>query len=237
VVRDHIRSNIVGYVALFVALSGVAYAANAVPKNSVSSSSIKTGAVKSSDVGDEALTGTDVSEATLGEVPNAGSLDSLDSSAFVKDTDNAGGDLGGPFSNLDIAANAVGGGELNSTALRPQNIAPNGTPGVSGTVPIIFLFSIDNGAPVFKVAPKNMLVTHVWTIGKSPDVGTVRVEAPNDLGGITNAIDPTEDTIVPAATIDLSLWGINSGETWGVSANNTSVDAQVMVLAVPNIAP
>ena len=79
-IHRHIRTNLVGYVALFAALSTGAYAAGLQP-DSVKSKHIKDGAVTSGDVADESLTGTDVAgnsltgtdiaESTLGEVPNA----------------------------------------------------------------------------------------------------------------------------------------------------------------------
>jgi len=60
---------------------------------------------------------------------SAGQLDGLDSSAFVLDSDAAGGDLTGVFSGLEIASGAVSENELSSTALRAQQVAPNGTQG------------------------------------------------------------------------------------------------------------
>jgi hypothetical protein len=57
-------ANVIGTLALFVALGGGAYAVTAA-KNSVKSSSIKDGQVKSEDVADDGLTGTDINESTL----------------------------------------------------------------------------------------------------------------------------------------------------------------------------
>jgi hypothetical protein len=222
--------------ALFVALSGVTYAANT-PKNSVSSS-IKKGAVRSSDVAKNTLTGADVNEAKLGEVPSATSasqLDGLDSSAFVLDTDSAGGDLTGVFSGLEIASGAVSENELSSTALRPQQVAPNGAQGVTAVLPIVFLFSIDNGNDVSRLVPKNLIVVDAWTLGKTTDPGTVTVEGPSDAG-ITEAIDPTDGAIVRAGTIDQSNYGLSAGQLLTADASNAMVDTQVVVLAVPNIA-
>jgi hypothetical protein len=239
--RDHIRSNVVGYLALFIALTGVTYAAN-VSKNSVTSRSIKTGAVQSTDVRNNGLFGKDVKELSLAEVPsaasadNAGLLDSLDSGAFVLDTDTAGGDLGGPFSSLAIGAGAVGTEELDTTAVRPQNLAPNGTVGQQATVPMVFLFSIDDGGDITLNAPKNLLVVDVWTIGKSADAGTVTVEGPMNTA-ITNAIDPEDSQVIRASNIDPGEWNLVAGEVLRADASNTSVDVQVMALAVPNIAP
>ncbi len=48
-IADHIRSNVVGYVAVFLALTGVSYAAS-LPANSVKSKTIKNGQVKSKDI-------------------------------------------------------------------------------------------------------------------------------------------------------------------------------------------
>jgi hypothetical protein len=55
----------VALLALVVALSGTAYAAAKLPKNSVGSKQIKTNAVKSADVKDNSLTGADINESTL----------------------------------------------------------------------------------------------------------------------------------------------------------------------------
>lgn len=69
--RDHLRGNVVGYVALFVALSGTVYAAD-----KVGSKDIRTGAVKSKQIADDqvrskdlkdgkAVTSRDVADQTL----------------------------------------------------------------------------------------------------------------------------------------------------------------------------
>ncbi len=70
----------ISLLALFIALTGTAYAASLpknsvggkqIKKNAVSSSKIKTSGVLSSDVKNDALTGDDINESTLGTVPNA----------------------------------------------------------------------------------------------------------------------------------------------------------------------
>jgi hypothetical protein len=66
-----IRTNAIGLVALFVALSGTAIAASVAAKNSVTSKSIKNGAVTGKDVKDNGLKGTDVDESSLAGVPIA----------------------------------------------------------------------------------------------------------------------------------------------------------------------
>ena len=115
---EHFRSNVVAYVALFFALSGSAYALQG--KNTVDSGDIKNGQVKTADVANDkgkgalkgadiaanTLTGKDISEGSLGQVPSAqdaGTLDGLGSSAFLRtngkaaDADHLDGHDSGDF--------------------------------------------------------------------------------------------------------------------------------------------
>ena len=91
-VRDRLTyANVISTIALFVALGGGAYAAVTLPKNSVGSKQIRAKAVKrgelapkavttpkiapnavtSAKVGSDKLTGLDIKESTLGQVPEA----------------------------------------------------------------------------------------------------------------------------------------------------------------------
>ena len=86
-ISSHVRSNLVAYLALFVALSGSAYATGKVgtrdiKKGAVKSKQITDGqigskdiknnkCVKSADVKDGSLTGTDIDETSLETVPRA----------------------------------------------------------------------------------------------------------------------------------------------------------------------
>jgi hypothetical protein len=78
--KDPLIGNVLGLVALFIALGAGAYAAGLAP-NSVKSKHIVNGQVKTQDIGEDAikstlvpneeLIGADIDEATLGTVPNA----------------------------------------------------------------------------------------------------------------------------------------------------------------------
>ncbi|MBA2349687.1 MAG: hypothetical protein H0V81_15495 [Solirubrobacterales bacterium] len=61
----HVRQQFVGYLALFVALGGVSYAAVVLPRNSVGTAQIKSGAVRNSDLGRNAVTSGKVQDGSL----------------------------------------------------------------------------------------------------------------------------------------------------------------------------
>jgi hypothetical protein len=63
--RSHVRSNLVGYLALFVALGGTSYAAVALPHNSVGTEQLKNGAVTGSKVKTHSLIKADFKRGQL----------------------------------------------------------------------------------------------------------------------------------------------------------------------------
>ncbi len=107
-IRNHLRSNVVGYLALFVALSGTAVALPAT--NTVFSDDIVNGQVKSKDISDS--NGV--------------------RSADVRDDDKNGGGLAaidlarGSVGSSEIAADGVGSPEIKTDAVRGSEIATDG---------------------------------------------------------------------------------------------------------------
>jgi hypothetical protein len=77
------RQNAVAFLALFVALSGTAFAATSLPKNSVGNKQIKKSAVTGVKVKKNTLTGTQINEAKLKTVPDASKLGGLPPSAYL----------------------------------------------------------------------------------------------------------------------------------------------------------
>jgi hypothetical protein len=92
----HLRRNAVAYLALFVAMGGTAVAAKPlltgadIQDGSIASADIaddsSNAAIAGVDVANDSLTGTDILESSLGTVPNADTLDGLDSNDFVQGT-------------------------------------------------------------------------------------------------------------------------------------------------------
>jgi hypothetical protein len=90
----------------------------------IRSADVKNDSLTGVDVGNNSLTGTDLNESTLARVPaaasainaqsaaNAGRLDGKPATAYVADTDSAGGDATGTFSNVQIGPDTIGRAEL-----------------------------------------------------------------------------------------------------------------------------
>jgi hypothetical protein len=101
-ISSHLRSNVVGYLALFLALSGGAYAMTA-PRNSVVSTSIKNGQVKSVDLGTSAVGGSDLATGSVG-------------SAEIRI---------GAVGTSELADGSVGSADIGNGAVTPAKLADN----------------------------------------------------------------------------------------------------------------
>ena len=150
-VRTHIRQNVVGYVSLFLVLTGgTAYALDGV--NTVFTDDIVNGEVRQDDIRDGAVTTRKIAntgvltedlalDAVRGDRVAPGSLTGADladrsiggqkigvetlAGVNVSDGSLFGADIAdGAIGAADIGANAVGTGELASGAFEPSDIAP-----------------------------------------------------------------------------------------------------------------
>ena len=141
-VRDHIRDNIYGLIAIFIALTAGAYAASQAPKNSVTSKSIKNGQVKTKDVADDSLTGVDINESTLNGIQGQRGATGPQGAQGAQGQTGAtgpagpinvaaGGDLQGNYPDPTIKADAVALGP-DTTGNYVQSVS-SGT-GITGGV-------------------------------------------------------------------------------------------------------
>jgi hypothetical protein len=137
-IRSHLRSNVVGYIAVFIALGGTAVALPG--RNTVDSGDIKNGEVGSADVENDGLTGEDIDEGSLTGVQGPqgergpegpigpegprgatgaqgpeGPQGATGPQGPAGTAGAAGPDFAGSYGNLTIAGNAVGTGEVDGT--------------------------------------------------------------------------------------------------------------------------
>ncbi|HWO15897.1 MAG TPA: hypothetical protein VNM89_04200 [Solirubrobacterales bacterium] len=125
-VLAYVRDHHLGLIAIFIALTGTAYAAQKAPKNSVVAKSIKKGAVTKpklapnsvdgSKVVDGSLTGADVNAATLGLVPNASHATRADSATQAGNSDQLGGSAASAYLK---GTDSIPSGQLGGTYAAP----------------------------------------------------------------------------------------------------------------------
>lgn len=88
--RRHLSyANVISTACLFLLLGGVAYAATALPKNSVGTPQLKKGAVTGAKIKDGTITGAKINSSTLGIVPAAANADRATSASAADEAKHA----------------------------------------------------------------------------------------------------------------------------------------------------
>jgi hypothetical protein len=122
----HFKSSIVGYIALFMVLSGTAYAAN-----TVFSADIVDGEVKSVDVADNGLTSVDVATNSL---TGADVTDNSLSGTEVTDNSLSGTDVtNNSLTGTDVTDNSLTGTDVTNNSLTGADVTNNSLSGADVT--------------------------------------------------------------------------------------------------------
>jgi hypothetical protein len=183
---NHVRRNTVGYVALFVALSGTAAAATAVlPINSVGTAQLKNGAVTGQKVAHATLTGANIKASTLGTVPNSAKLGGAPAAAFQQRI-SAACSSGQAIQSVSSAgtptcqatASAIYGGSGGSTISSIDYLAPEGISSPTGNSSLVQLVS-----PTVPTTAGNLTIS----VGTPPGAGNSWVGALFVNGSVVGA--------------------------------------------------
>jgi hypothetical protein len=121
-IRSHIRSNVIGYVALFVALSGTAYATHPGGANTISSGDIINNEVRSADIGTSQVLTADIGPGQVrsGDVANdvdGGALTGTD----IANTDSLGSPEIGGLGSGDVTDDSLTGDDVDESTFSGVN--------------------------------------------------------------------------------------------------------------------
>ena len=182
-VTDHIRSNVIGFVALFVALTGgVAYATHPGGANTISSADIINGEVKTGDIGDLEVRANDVAADSLGSAKIAnGSVKNIDLGLGASSSNTI---ADGGIQGIDVKNNTLTGTQIDEATLTgvPSTNAW-GLTGNSGTTGANFLGTTDNQALNLRVNDARALRLEPASDGTN--------QSPNVIGGSAdNQVSP-----------------------------------------------
>jgi len=156
-VRDFARNNLIGLLALFISLSGVAWAAGNLPKKSVGPKQLKARAVTNPKLAPGAVTGDKVRDRSLSVSDVAGLPTSLPPSG------GAGGALAGSYPSPTLADGAVTPSKLGTIP------AAEGAPTASIDVPNNVVTQLTLGTELFDTVGMLNPGTSTFTI---PITGT-----------------------------------------------------------------
>jgi hypothetical protein len=227
--RTHLTyANVMSSIAAFMAISGVAWAASALPQNSVgtpqlkrnavTSLKIKNGQVMGIDAKDNTFTGADINDGTLGKVPTAATAASAASATNAANAATAtnASQLGGAGPATYNIGRAYGyiNEEGTVEAGRSRNIVS-----VDRSSTGVYCVTLAPGIDLATVAP-------IVTLDKQDSATTIPPPSSEDDQGIVEWDSVNEDC--PAGTLEFD--SIIQSFAAGSLVGNTRNDQSFMVL-------
>ena len=221
--RDHLTyANVMSTIAVFTAMSGIAWAAVTLPKNSVGSKQLKSNAVTSpkikngqvtgADAKDNTFTGTDINEGSLGQVPSAASATNATNAADAAQLAGAGPgtyNIGRAYAYV----NEEGGIEPG----RSRNVVSADKP---ASTTGLYCVTLASGIDLSSVAP-------IVSLDKQDDALTVPPSSAGDDFGILEWDSVNEDC--PAGTLEFDSFSVNF-TAGGAHETNTRNNQSFMFL-------
>lgn len=144
----YIRQNAIAFLALFIALSGTAFAATSLPKNSVGNKQLKKNAVTAKKVKKNTLTGTQINELKLGRVPEASSALTAGSAATAGNAEKLDGIDSSVLGTALTVPGSVFAPRDTSTGTQKSYIGTGAISAVGGTSDFHYAVSLPQGARV-----------------------------------------------------------------------------------------
>ena len=208
--REHLTyANVMSSIAAFMAISGVAWAATALPKNSVGSAQIKKNAVISSkirngqvqgvDAKANTFTGTQINEGTLGQVPSAASADNATNAANAVNATNATNAANA--TNATNAANAANADNAANAANATN--ATNATNAANATTAGNAAQLAGAGPETYNIGRAYGYINEEGTVEAGRTRNIISVNRPfNGVYCVTLAPGIDVSTIAPVVTLD-----------------------------------